>query len=821
MADIQITADYTDLQLIQRELVNVQGQAKKSASIFEREFNKVERDLNKVARAATSTAKAYQTYYSGLAGVTSGTKSASASAQVFATQMKNLDQDIKMAADAAEHYNKQLLGISTSSKSARDSASVFSTELKRQEAAQEASVNAIRQQEAALEALRQKYNPMYTAMLQYERVLDELNMAQREGIITSQQYEAQLESLSREFTQFKNGTAAAGNQFVAANTMAQRSTNQLGVVMQQTGYQVGDFLVQVQSGTNWMVAFGQQATQLVGVLPLLSGTLGVGVGTLTALSAGLGIAIPLLTAFGAYWLRASEEAKKSEGKLSELEQRLKSLDNSLQDWLRTKEAAALGLTVDELLGTQELGKAEANLKAAKDELKEIKDLLSVETFADFGKTAEQLEMQRQVIEAIASESAEYQAALEKVMEAENRLADLRRKHGEEQYKRFSEEYRQLNDQIELINVANQYGQESVEYIRAEAEQRRQTYAIQVDQMDITEAQKIALKNVYDIILDNQTATDVFRQKMSDTADQAARLATNMENSAMAWSEFQLAQITAQNPGQTTGTGIDSLDIQSQGLGAFLPPSWGGDGTTGSTSRRGSGGGGRSKKEDTGIGSFAMSLLDDQQAEIDAWRTDSLAKLQEFNAMELELLGGHNAAKVLIEEEYQRKIDALQQADRSRSLSLYGDLFGSMAQLAEQGGKKTFGIWKAFSIAQATINSYRAFTEVLADPSFVGRPWERGIAAAAVLASGLAQVSSIASTTFGGGSGGGKKSAGGSISSGGSSNISTPTAATEAPQQVLIQGLEPGMRLSPEELQEIFDQIYEENGRRGTIFKVEI
>ena len=43
----------------------------------------------------------------------------------------------------------------------------------------------------------------------------------------------------------------------------------MGVAMQQTGYQVGDFLVQVQSGTNPMVAFGQQATQLVGVLYLL------------------------------------------------------------------------------------------------------------------------------------------------------------------------------------------------------------------------------------------------------------------------------------------------------------------------------------------------------------------------------------------------------------------------------------------------------------------------------------------------------------------------------------------------------------------------
>ena len=52
-------------------------------------------------------------------------------------------------------------------------------------------------------------------------------------------------------------------------SQAAQGSNRFGVVTQQAGYQIGDFLVQVQSGTNWMVAFGQQATQLVGILPLM------------------------------------------------------------------------------------------------------------------------------------------------------------------------------------------------------------------------------------------------------------------------------------------------------------------------------------------------------------------------------------------------------------------------------------------------------------------------------------------------------------------------------------------------------------------------
>ena len=62
---------------------------------------------------------------------------------------------------------------------------------------------------------------------------------------------------------------AVVNNFNKSQMAATKGNNRFGVVAQQTGYQVGDFLVQVQSGTNFMVAFGQQATQLVGILPLL------------------------------------------------------------------------------------------------------------------------------------------------------------------------------------------------------------------------------------------------------------------------------------------------------------------------------------------------------------------------------------------------------------------------------------------------------------------------------------------------------------------------------------------------------------------------
>ena len=118
------------------------------------------------------------------------------------------------------------------------------------------------------------------------------------------------------------------NRYLA---QAGQQTNRFGVVTQQAGYQIGDFLVQVQSGTNWMVAFGQQATQLVGILPLMgAGFMGLSSGALVALSAGLGIAIPLITAIGAAWMRTSESVKEGADKQKQAYDSVKQSIESLQ-----------------------------------------------------------------------------------------------------------------------------------------------------------------------------------------------------------------------------------------------------------------------------------------------------------------------------------------------------------------------------------------------------------------------------------------------------------------------------------------------------------
>ncbi len=78
------------------------------------------------------------------------------------------------------------------------------------------------------------------------------------------------------------------------------------------------------------------------------------------------------------------------------------------------------------------------------------------------------------------------------------------------------------------------------------------------------------------------------------------------------------------------------------------------------------------------------------------------------------------------------------------------LFGALLRLSGEGNEKIFKAMKAFAIADATIQAFRAANRALAELP----PPSNVIAAAAALANGLANVKAIKSQQPGGGSGGG-------------------------------------------------------------------
>ena len=213
----------------------------------------------------------------------------------------------QQAKSAVDKYSRELKSLTATQKQAKAAAQAEAAANKayaqaRREATEanrrfdaEAKKAAATSRQQALEnrKLRMEFKEGYAAQVQLRAAQMRLNQARSQGIITDQQYQKQLNSLTL-------STQVAG-----------RRMNSTGMAMQQTGYQVGDFLVQVQGGTNAMVAFGQQATQLVGILPMFNSFMGLSGTALVALSAGLGIAIPLLTAIGAAFMRTRPPAEKA------------------------------------------------------------------------------------------------------------------------------------------------------------------------------------------------------------------------------------------------------------------------------------------------------------------------------------------------------------------------------------------------------------------------------------------------------------------------------------------------------------------------------
>ena len=125
----------------------------------------------------------------------------------------------------------------------------------------------------------------------------------------AEQSAKQLDALTQSSTKADTAVTKTG----AAAEKAAPKMSGFGTKAQQAGYQIQDFVVQVQSGTSIFVAFGQQASQLAGVL-------GPG-------GAVLGAVIALSAAIGGVLYKALGDSTKS---LEEIEKAAKELDRSFQ-----------------------------------------------------------------------------------------------------------------------------------------------------------------------------------------------------------------------------------------------------------------------------------------------------------------------------------------------------------------------------------------------------------------------------------------------------------------------------------------------------------
>jgi hypothetical protein len=298
--------------------------------------------------------------------------------------------------------------------------------------------------------------------------------------------------------QFDMERAAAGL------TQMKNRSNSTGVAVQQLGYQVGDFMVQVQGGTNAFVAFGQQATQLVGVLPLVATQLGLTTMAAIGISTALGIAIPLITAVGAAWWRSSQESKKAKEELDELDSRIKSIDESLQDWIRTKKAAEAGMTVDEMFGGEKIEQVQDKIKNLQEYIQKIDNTISNPT------SLTQWPLYLGLLgQEVLGTNEDALAELNKQLDAATkRLTELRTKQAEERLDLYVAERREIQQQLALQKLAAEKGEKSAEYLRLQAIQRKFNTEQQIKSLDLQDWQKKKLIEINNELIDGQLALEL-------------------------------------------------------------------------------------------------------------------------------------------------------------------------------------------------------------------------------------------------------------------------------------------------------------------------
>lgn len=190
-----------------------------------------------------------------------------------------------------QEYNLMLAQRERELKNFVETDRVALAQAKREQKMVDESVKKTKRLTDETEKLKRQYSSSYAALQKYREAVKGINQAW--GGDKTAQGRAALKALRKDYEDFTNALQRgsivdAGNQFARYGDQAYRATQKTkrfaSVGLQQAGYQVNDFIVQVASGQNALVAFGQQGSQFAGIF----GTGGAVVGAIIAGIAALG-----------------------------------------------------------------------------------------------------------------------------------------------------------------------------------------------------------------------------------------------------------------------------------------------------------------------------------------------------------------------------------------------------------------------------------------------------------------------------------------------------------------------------------------------------
>lgn len=241
--------------------------AESELSKFDSAVSGSTKNLNKLDGQADSTGKAFSSLVSVVKSIDSTLSKMAASSDGAASAVKSTSQSAESANQVIDALNQQLAMMQQQQQQAAVSTGRLETsinavttairELGTSTGGADASISGT---ERLIESLGNQVAILEEQMENGARSAAILAAQLRAGDGATDAQKAKIAELTGRLYDMKNGTESAG-----------KSTNGFRNALQQGGYQVQDFIVQVQSGQSALVAFSQQGSQLASVFSPVAG----------------------------------------------------------------------------------------------------------------------------------------------------------------------------------------------------------------------------------------------------------------------------------------------------------------------------------------------------------------------------------------------------------------------------------------------------------------------------------------------------------------------------------------------------------------------
>lgn len=629
------------------------------------------------------------------------------------------------------------------------------------------SEEAARSASRAFSQLKSRIDPAYKAAQEMSRASRVLNQQLTAGNIDLQEHGRLLTLAQQKYLAAAGAVDTMNSQvrasrFAAGNLMAQ--FQDIGVMVAsgqspflmavQQGSQINQVLLGLKDqGKSTMATLGAAARQFINPMQLvtfavIAGVAAFGQWAMSAIAArreAAGAATGL-----ASYVDIATEAREEIGNLADEQERLNrglrdttelGLERGIEEQLVVVQALQEQYELAQQTQAEGADVQLALLQAAEQELARRRELY--ETLVQAREEAERREEEEEQINERLEDQAE---ALRRIREARAEIS-----------LQLQDDLRSMREQIAMQELIQQYGEESAQVAeaRARAEARSQGYVGQAVEQYVALAMQ--LRETEQETQDLQTAMEAINGiSTANVQEQILAIARALNISTLAAERLRKALPAGQSPyiPEPQGAPMSGQPGLLAAQGAFAVPI--GDPNAGT----GGGGGGGSDPFEAEWERLRESFQTQAEIQMEAY------------AQQQEILQEALDRRLITLEEYHQMAEDLQQQHQDRMSAIdvyrYGtglektqQFFGDMADAFATGNERMMQIGRAFGAAEALINAWRTFSQVMSDASL---PWYAKLPAAiSLLGSAMKAVQAIKSI---GNDGSGPRSAGAVSGAGG-------------------------------------------------------